>query len=124
MQEQEAVKPASGPWASPVVLIPKPDGSIRFCVDYRRLYAVNRKECYAFPRVDDNLDSLGGAQYFSTFDANSGYWKIAVATGDQYKTTFTTRRGLFRFKRLPFGLVSAPATFQRAIDVISSSVCL
>jgi hypothetical protein len=81
MQEQEAVKPSSGPWASPVVLIPKPDGSIRFCVDYRRLYAVNRKECYALPRVDDNLDSLGGAQYFSTFDDNSGYWKIAVATG-------------------------------------------
>jgi Reverse transcriptase (RNA-dependent DNA polymerase) len=68
------------------------------------------------------LYSLGGAQYFSTLDANSGYWQIAVNPADRDKTTITTHRGLYRFKRLPFGLVSAPATFQREIDVILSSV--
>jgi transposase InsO family protein len=122
MKDLDVVEPAGGPWASPVVLIPKPDGSVRFCVDYRRLNAVTIKDSYALPRIDDSIDSLGGAQYFSTLDANSGYWQIAVSPNDQDKTTFTTHRGLFRFKRLPFGLVSAPATFQRALDVILSSV--
>jgi Reverse transcriptase (RNA-dependent DNA polymerase) len=122
MKELKVVEPASGPWASPVVLIPKPDGSVRFCVDYRRLNSVTSKDSYALPRIDDSIDSLGGAQYFTTLDANSGYWQIVVSPEDQDKTTFTTHRGLYRFKRLPFGLVSAPATFQRAIDVILSSV--
>jgi hypothetical protein len=83
---------------------------------------VTTKDCLALPRIDDSIDSLGGSQYFSTLNANSGYWQIAVSPEDQDKTTFTTHRGLYRFKRLPFGLVSAPATFQRAIDVILSSV--
>ena len=75
MTEMDVIEPAEGPWASPVVLIPKPDGSVRFCVDYRRLNSVITKDSYALPRVDDSLDSLGGAQYFSTLDANSGYWQ-------------------------------------------------
>jgi Reverse transcriptase (RNA-dependent DNA polymerase) len=122
MKEMDVVEPAEGPWASPVVLIPKPDGSVRFCVDYRLLNALTTKDSYALLRVDDSLDSLGGAQYFSTLDANSGYWKISVNPTDRDKTMFTTHRGLCRFKRLPFGLVSAPATFQREIYVILSSV--
>jgi Reverse transcriptase (RNA-dependent DNA polymerase) len=122
MKDLGVVEPSGGPWASPVVLIPKPDGSVRFCVDYRRLNAVTTKYSYALPRIDDSIDSLGGAQYFSTLDANSGYWQIAVAAEDQEKTAFTTHRGLYRFKILPFALVSAPATFQRAVDVILSSV--
>ena len=74
------------------------------------------------PRIDDCLDSLGDARYFSTLDANCGYWQIGVAPADKDKTTFTSHRGLYRFKRMPFGLMSAPATFQRAIDVIISTV--
>jgi Reverse transcriptase (RNA-dependent DNA polymerase)/RNase H-like domain found in reverse transcriptase len=122
MKDLGVVEPSGGPWASPVVLIPKPDGSVRFCVDYRRLNAVTTKDSYALPRIDDSIDSLRGAQYFSTLDANSGYWQIAGAAEDQEKTAFTTHRGLYCFKRLPFGLASAPATFQRAVDVILSSV--
>jgi Reverse transcriptase (RNA-dependent DNA polymerase) len=122
MNEMDVIEPAEGHWASPVVLIPKPDGSVRFCVDYWRLNAVTTKDSYALPRVDDSIESLGGAQHFYTLDANSGYWKIAVNPADRDKTKFTTHRGLYRFKRLPFALVSAQATFQRAIDVIISSV--
>jgi transposase InsO family protein len=122
MLSMDVIEPCSGPWASPIVLIPKPDGSIRFCVDYRRLNKVTRKDSYALPRMDDCIDSLGTAQFFSTLDANAGYWQISVAPEDRDKTAFTSHRGLYRFKRLPFGLVSAPATFQRAIDVILSSV--
>jgi hypothetical protein len=91
-------------------------------VDYIRLNAVTTKESYAVPRVDDCLDSLAGAKYFSTLDANSVYWQVSIVPSDPEKTTSITHRGLFHFKRLPFGLVSAPATFQRAIDVILSAV--
>jgi transposase InsO family protein len=122
MISMDVIEPSSGPWASPIVLIPKPDGSIRFCVDYRKLNTVTRKDCYALPRMDDCIDSLGDAKYFSTLDANAGYWQISVAKEDQDKTSFTSHRGLYSFKRLPFGLVTAPATFQRAVDVILSSV--
>jgi hypothetical protein len=122
MLSMDVIEPSSSPWASPIVLIPKPDGSIRFCVDYRRLNTVTRKDSYAVPRMDDCIDSLGTAKYFSTLDANAGYWQIAVAPDDRNKTAFTSHRGLYRFKRLPFGLVTAPATFQRAVDVILSSV--
>jgi hypothetical protein len=122
MMDMDVIEPVAGPWPSPVVLIPKPDGSIRLCVDYRRLNAVTKNDSYALPRVDDCLDSLGDAKFFTTLDANCGYWQIEVDPSDRDKTTFTSHRGLFRFKRMPFGLMTAPATFQRAVDVILSTV--
>jgi Reverse transcriptase (RNA-dependent DNA polymerase) len=122
MLDADVIEPATGPWYSHIVLIPKPDGTVRFCVDYRKLNDVTENDSYELPRVDDCLDSLGGARLFTTLDANCGYWQIPVAPEDQEKTTFTSHRGLFRFKRMPFGLMTAPATFQRAIDVILSSV--
>jgi hypothetical protein len=72
--------------------------------------------------MDDCLDSLGAANIFSTLDANSGYWKLNVAEADRDKTSFTSHNGKFRFKRIPFGLANAPATFQRAMDVMLSRV--
>ena len=122
MLQMDVIEPASGPWSAPVVLIPKPDGSIRFCIDYRKLNAVTKNDSYALPRVDDCLDSLGEARYFTTLDANCGYWQIDVNEDDREKTAFTCHKGLCQFKRMPFGLMTAPATFQRAIDVVLSSV--
>ena len=122
MLQMDVIEPASGPWSAPVVLIPKPDGSIRFCIDYRKLNAVTENDSYALPRVDDCLDSLGEARYFTTLDANCGYWQIDVNETDREKTAFTCHKGLYQFKRMPFGLMTAPATFQRAIDVVLSSV--
>jgi Reverse transcriptase (RNA-dependent DNA polymerase) len=122
MLDMDVIEPASGPWSAPVVLIPKPDGTIWFCIDYRKLNAVMEKDSYALPRVDDCLDSLGDARYFSTLDANCGYWQIDVKEADREKTAFTSHRGLYQFKRMPFGLMTAPATFQRAIDIVLSSV--
>ena len=118
----DVIEPSSGPWSAPVVLITKPDGSIRFCIDYRKLNAVTTNDSCALPRVDDCLDSLGDARYFTTLDANCGYWQIDVNEADREKTAFTSHKGLFQFKRMPFGLMTAPATFQRAIDVVLSSV--
>ena len=122
MMEQDVIEPCTSEWASPVVFAPKKDGSTRFCVDYRRLNAVTKPDVYPLPRMDDCLDSLGDAMIFTTLDANSGYWQLPVAEEDRDKTTFTTFAGTFRYKRMPFGLRSAPATFQRALDIILSGV--
>jgi Reverse transcriptase (RNA-dependent DNA polymerase) len=122
MLQMDVIEHASGPWSAPVVLIPKPDGSIRFCIYYRKLNAVTENDSYALPRVDNCLDYLGEARYFTTLDANCGYWQIVVHETDREKTAFKCRKGLYQFKRMPFGFMTATATFQRAMDVVLSSV--
>ena len=122
MLELKVIEPASTEWASPIVLAPKPDGSWRFCVDYRRLNDITVRDSYPLPRMDECLDSLGEAQYFTTLDANNGYWQIPVAKEDRDKTTFTCHAGTYRFLRMPFGLCNAPATFQRAMDILLAGI--
>ena len=116
------IEPASTKWASPVVLIPKKDGSLRFCVDYRLLNAKTAADSYPLPRMDDCIDPLGDAAVFTTLGCNSGYWKIPVGPEDRDKTRFTMHMGTFRHFRMPFGPKRAPATFQRALDIILSRV--
>ena len=81
------IEPSQSEWASPVLLVPKPDGSKRFCVDYRRLNLLTTKDSYPLPRMDECLDSLGEAKYFTTFDANCGYWQMSVKEEDRAKYT-------------------------------------
>ena len=107
-------------WASPVVLIPKTDGSLRFCVDYQRLNALTVRDTYPIPRMDECLDTLGEAKVFPTLDCNSRYWQITVAGEDRPKTTSTCHSGTYQFNRMPFGLVNAPATFQSILDILLS----
>lgn len=122
MKEMGVIEPSSGEWASPIVLVPKPDGSTRFCIDYRKLNERTVKDSYPLPRMDDCLDSLGNALFFSTLDCNAGYWQIPIREEDRCLTAFTCHCGTYQCTRLPFGLCNAPATFQRAIDMILTGV--
>ena len=116
MLEKKAIEHSDSPWSSPIVLVKKKDGTTRFCVDYRKVNEVTRKDAYPLPRVDDTLDTLAGSKFFSTLDLTTGYWQVEVAPQDQQKTAFTTPEGLYQFKVMPFGLCNAPATFQRLMD--------
>lgn len=116
MLKHNIIRPSKSPWASPVVLVKKKDQTWRFCVDYRKLNAVTKKNNYPLPLIDDLLNSLGNAKYFSSLDLFSGYWQIGVKESDKERTAFITHEGLYEFNVLPFGLCNAPSTFQNLTD--------
>ena len=104
------------------MLIRKKDGSVRFCIDYRKLNDVTVPDQYPLPRIDDVLDALDQGRYFTVIDLKAGYWQIPMHKGDAEKTAFRTADGLFHFTVMPFGLRNAPATFQRLMDVVFSGL--
>lgn len=120
MLEMGVIRPSRSSWASPVVMITKADGSIRFCVDSRKLNSVTIRDSYPLPRIQDILDNLRGAKYMTSLDFRSAFWQIPLADkASCEKTAFIVpQRGLFEFVRMPFGLTNAASEMQRLTDKI------
>lgn len=118
MLERDVIEPSNSPWASPVVLVRKQDGSMRFCIDYRRLNEVTIKDAYPLPNIDEAFDHLSGHAMFTTLDLNSGYWQVGMEEKDKAKTECVMRKGLFQFKVMPYGLTCGPATFERLMETV------
>lgn len=119
MLEQEVIRVSDGsPWASPVVCVPKSDGTTRFCIDFRRLNALTKADVFPLPRIDDVLDRMTGSQFFSKLDLKSAFWQIPVKREHQERTAFVCQGQLVEFLKMPFGLKNSPACFQRNIQLV------
>ncbi|RXN05567.1 Retrovirus-related Pol poly from transposon [Labeo rohita] len=116
------IEPSDSPWAAPMVMVRKKTGGWRPCVDFRRLNAVTRKDSYPLPRIDDALDYVAGSCWFSSLDLRSGYWQLELASVALPKTAFTIGQGLWQFKVMPFGLCTAPATFERLMERVLKDI--
>ncbi|XP_035998471.1 uncharacterized protein LOC118564417 [Fundulus heteroclitus] len=122
MLELGIIEESRSEWCSPIVLVPKKDASLRFCIDFRHLNAVSNFDPYPMPRVDDLLEKVGSASYITTLDLCKGYWQVALAPEARELTAFKTPFGMYQFRVMPFGLQGAPATFQRLMDHVLRDV--
>jgi hypothetical protein len=112
------IRPSDSPWSSPVLFTKKSNGKLRLCVDYRRINTLTKPDAYQLPRIDDNLDRLGGSQYFSTIDLSSGFHQLPMQKDSIQLTAFGSRVGHYEYTVMPFGLRNAPSSFQRLMNTI------
>ena len=122
MLQSKVIEPSTSPWMSPIVLVKKKDGSYRFCADFRNLNHVTTSDVYPLPRLEELIDDLGPSCVFSVLDARSAYWSIELNPADKPKTAFSDGRNLWQFTRMPYGLKTAGATYQRMINFVLSPV--
>ncbi|SCO20290.1 uncharacterized protein FFB20_15917 [Fusarium fujikuroi] len=122
------IRPFKSPAGSPILFVPKKDGGLRLCVDYRGLNAITIKNRYPLPLISEIMDRIQGAKYFSKIDVKDAYHRIRIRKGDEWKTAFRTRYGHFEYVVMPFGLANAPATFQhyihQALQGLVDTICI
>jgi hypothetical protein len=118
MLSKGLIRPSASPWGSPVLFVDKRDGTIRLCVEYRKLNEVTIKNKYPLPKIEDLFDQLNGAKVFSKIDLRTGYHQLKVRESDIPKTAFTTRYGLFEYMVMSFGLTNAPAYFMNLMNKV------
>ena len=117
MLDGGVIRPSQSPWCNAVVLMRKKDGGLRFCIDFRQLNSQTKKDAYPLPRMQETMESMVGARFFSTMDLKSGFWQVKMAKDSQQYTAFTVgSMGVYEFLRMPYGLCNAPATFQRLMQ--------
>ena len=122
MLENNIIESSQSEWSNPCVLVPKADGTFRFCTDFRKLNTVTKTDSYPLPRVEDCIDCVGKAQHVNTFDFLKGYWQIPLTERAKKLSAFVTLRGLYQYCVMPFGMKNAPATFQRMINQLVSGM--
>ena len=118
LEKKNIIKKVSSPWNFPIVVVPKKNGDIRMCIDYRKLNAMTERPVYYIPDSQQLFDNIEGSKYFSSLDLSMGYHQIEMNQADVEKTAFTTRTGQYAFRRMPFGLCGAPQSFQRVMASI------
>ena len=113
MIERKLIRPSYSDWGSPCIVVKKFDGRYRFCVDYQALNTQTMKDAYPLPRIDELLDRLRGAKFFTPLDALSYFWQVPVCKGDKQKLAFCTSEGQWEPVMMPFGVKNGPSTAQR-----------
>ena len=117
MLDGSAIRPSQSPWCNAVVLVRKKDGSLRFCIDFRRLNARTKKDAYPLPCMHKTMESMVGARHFSCMDLKSGFWQVQMDEESRQYTALTVgSMGMYEFLRMPYGLCNAPATFQHLMQ--------
>ena len=128
LQKMGGIEPSTSPFSSPTILVKKKDGTMRLCIDDRKLNSFTKKDAHPLPRIEDIFETLSGSKFFTTLDLATGYHQVEVRVEDREKTAFTTPYGLFQYNVMPFGLTTAPATFMRLMTIVFSgmlySTCL
>ena len=118
MLDNDIIEPSQSSWSSPIVMVPKPDGSMRFCIDYRKVNAVTKTDSYPIPRLEDCIDRVGNSAFVTKIDLLKGYWQVPLTDRAKEISAFVTPEGLFQCKVMPFGMKNAPATFQRLTNQV------
>ena len=122
MIDLDVIEPSISPYSSPVVLVPKKDGSVRFCIDFRKVNKVTEIDAEPMPNMEAVIIKMSGYKFFTKMDLSKGYWQVSLSERSKLLTAFETPRGLFQFKTMPFSLVNLGATFCRLMRIILSKL--